>query len=115
MEIIEFQTILTIQVKTASQLGIPFLATGGGHGLPTTLHNLQDGISIDLWNFKNVTVDTAAQTATIGGGNVFSEIYDPIWDVGFELRKSTKQYLLQLRILTPLGDCQQRDPALVPA
>ncbi|CAF9941040.1 hypothetical protein IMSHALPRED_002404 [Imshaugia aleurites] len=72
-------------VKIAGRLGIPFLATGGGHGLPITLGNLKNGISIDLSSFKNVTIDHAASTVTVGGANVYSDVFGTVWNAGYEM------------------------------
>jgi len=83
--------LLTPQVKTCTQYKIPFLATGGGHGLSITLNKLRNGISIDLSNFKNITVDKAANTVTLGGANVFGDTFEPVWNAGKELGKPAKQ------------------------
>lgn len=72
-------------MKIAGRLGIPFLATGGGHGLSTTLKTLKNGISIDLSHFQNVTIDHAASTVTVGGGNVFGDVFGPVWNSGKEM------------------------------
>lgn len=75
------------QVKIASAHRIPFLATGGGHGVSVTLHNIQNGIEIDLSQFKNVSVDAVANTLTIGGANTFGDAINPLYDAGKEMRK----------------------------
>ncbi|KAK3945061.1 hypothetical protein QBC46DRAFT_336908 [Diplogelasinospora grovesii] len=72
-------------VKIAGRYGIPFLATGGGHGLSTTLSKIQNGISIDLSRFKNVTINEAASTVTVGGANVFSDVFETVWNAGKEM------------------------------
>ncbi|KAI1196154.1 FAD binding domain protein [Nemania serpens] len=77
----DVQTIVTI----AGRYGIPFLATGGGHGLSITLANVHNGIEIDLSKFKNVTVDTIANTVTVGGANVFGDVFAPVWSAGKEM------------------------------
>lgn len=73
------------QVTIAGRYGIPFLATGGGHGLSITLANVHNGIEIDLSKFKNVTVDTIANTVTVGGANVFGDVFAPVWSAGKEM------------------------------
>ena len=78
---------IIFQVKIASAYSIPFLATGGGHGLSVTLHNIQNGIEIDLSRFKNVSVDADANTLTIGGANTFGDAINPLYDAGKEIRK----------------------------
>ena len=82
--------VLTSQVKLAAQYKIPYLATGGGHGLSITLNKLQNGISIDLSNFKNVTIDNSANTVTVGGANVFGDVFGPVWDAGKEMGEHAK-------------------------
>ncbi|KAF2135276.1 uncharacterized protein K452DRAFT_239649 [Aplosporella prunicola CBS 121167] len=72
--------VIVLKVRVASANGIPFLATGGGHGLSVTLHELQNGIEIDLSAFKNVTVDPEANTITVGGANVFGDVVEPLWN-----------------------------------
>ncbi|CAN8102492.1 unnamed protein product [Discula destructiva] len=72
-------------VKVASQWGIPFLATGGGHGLSITLSKLQNGISVDLSAFKNITIDQTANTVTVGGANVFADVLETVWNEGKEM------------------------------
>ena len=66
------------------------MATGGGHGVSVTLATLRNGIEIDMSLFKNVTVDADADTLTIGGGNLFGEVIDPLDAVGKEMRGSSR-------------------------
>jgi FAD/FMN-containing dehydrogenase len=75
-------------VKIAAQRNISYLATGGGHGLPITLGQLDDGISIDLSNFKTVTVDTKSKTVAVGGGALFSDVITPVLNAGYEIGMS---------------------------
>ena len=53
-----------------------------------TLGKLQNGIEIDLGLFKNVAVDAAANTMTIGGGVIFDDVFDPLYNAGKEIRSS---------------------------
>lgn len=76
------------QIKYASEHGIPFLGTGGGHGYTTTLSLLQNGIDIDLGFFNSVDVDISSDTMTIGGSVIFDDIFDPLYSAGKEIRKS---------------------------
>jgi fumiquinazoline A oxidase len=77
-------------VKFAARLSIPFLATGGGHGFATTLGKLQNGIDIDLGFFKNISIDAAASTMTVGGAVLFRDIFEPLYKAGKEIRLSTR-------------------------
>lgn len=48
---------------------------------------LDDGIDIDLGFFRGVTVDAENNRMTIGGGTVFGDVYDPLYNAGKEIRK----------------------------
>lgn len=75
------------KVSIATLNSIPFLATGGKHGYSTSFGELGDGLAIDLSNFNTINVDKNASTVTIGGGVRFSDIFDPLYAAGKELRK----------------------------
>ncbi|KAI0456759.1 FAD-binding domain-containing protein [Xylaria acuta] len=80
----------TIQaVKIATSNGIPFLATGARHGYTTTLGNLKNGLALDLSQFNTVDVDKKTGTMTVGGGVRLSQIYNPVYDAGYELQIGT--------------------------
>ncbi|KAK6957468.1 hypothetical protein Daesc_000254 [Daldinia eschscholtzii] len=83
-------------VKIAKSLKIPFLATGGRHGYTTTLGDLHDGLAIDLSHFKSIHVDKSAQTVTVGPGVRVGEIFDPLYNAGFDI--------LSVKIVTAKGD-----------
>ncbi|KAJ4287778.1 hypothetical protein N0V90_012482 [Kalmusia sp. IMI 367209] len=72
-------------VKIAAQNNISYLATGGGHGFPTTLGRLNDGISIDLSNFKTINLDKTKSTVKVGGGAIFANLVDVVINAGYEL------------------------------
>ncbi|KAI0550085.1 FAD-binding domain-containing protein [Xylaria curta] len=76
-------------VKIATSNGIPFLATGGRHGYTTTLGNLKNGLALDLSQFNTVEVDKTAGTLTVGGAVRVSQIYDPVYEAGYELQVGT--------------------------
>ncbi|ROV97147.1 hypothetical protein VMCG_07538 [Cytospora schulzeri] len=69
-------------VKISAAYRVPFLATGGGHGLSTTLGKLHNGLEIDLSNFKSVELDAVNNEVTVGGATVFSDLYDPLYNAG---------------------------------
>jgi hypothetical protein len=77
---------VTTIVKLAAEHEIPFLATGGRHGYSQTLARLQDGLAIDLSHLDDVTIDSEAQTMTIGPGVVFGDIFDPLYEAGFYIQ-----------------------------
>ncbi|RYP19810.1 hypothetical protein DL765_003156 [Monosporascus sp. GIB2] len=83
----EADVVQAVNLATAN--GIPFLATGGRHGYTTTLGAIQNGLAIDLSHFGTVLVDKAAGTLTIGAGVRFRDIYDPVFDAGFEIQTGT--------------------------
>lgn len=80
------------QVKIAKALHISILATGGRHGYTTTLQKLQNGLAIDLSKLDTVEVDQGAGTLTIGGGVRVGQIFDPVYNAGFELRESASAH-----------------------
>jgi FAD/FMN-containing dehydrogenase len=79
------KTTNQIQVKIAAQRNISCMATGGGHGLPISLGQLDDAISIDLSNFKTVKMNTKSKTVTVGGGALFSDVIPSVLNAGYEL------------------------------
>ncbi|KAI9725824.1 MAG: hypothetical protein M1828_002453 [Chrysothrix sp. TS-e1954] len=78
------------KVKYASQNQIPFLATGGGHGYISTIDSVQDGIDLDLGNFKEVSVNASANLLTVGGAAKFGSVVEALQVLGKE---------------TPVGSC----------
>lgn len=80
--------LCVLQVLLCSQYNIPFLATGGGHGYSTSFGKLQNGLELDLGGFKEINIDIAASTMTVGGAVTFGDIYEPLYAVGKEIRKS---------------------------
>ena len=77
-----------LQIKLCGENNIPFLATGGGHGYSTSFGKLQNGLELDLGGFRNITVDKAASTLTVGGAVTFGDVYEPLYNAGKEIRKS---------------------------
>ncbi|KAI6086403.1 FAD-binding domain-containing protein [Hypoxylon rubiginosum] len=73
-------------VKLATSHKIPFLATGGRHGYTTTLGNLQNGLAIDLSRLNSLALDTTAQTLTVGPGVTVGEVFDPLYNAGFDIQ-----------------------------
>ncbi|PWY79153.1 FAD-binding domain-containing protein [Aspergillus heteromorphus CBS 117.55] len=69
-------------VKTSVARGIPFLATGGGHGVTTTLGRVRNGIEIDLSNFRTVEVSEDASEIVVGGAAIYNDIYGPMYKAG---------------------------------
>ena len=78
---------MIIQVKVAQSHGIPFLATGGGHSFSD--YSDFEGISIDLGNFNSTDFDESKTHLTVGGGAIFSQLYDLLYDAGKELSMKT--------------------------
>ena len=62
------------------------MGTGGGHGLSTTLKTLQNGIEIDLSGFKKPVINAAANTMVVGGGTIFGDVIDPLFEAKKEIR-----------------------------
>ncbi|KAL9594846.1 MAG: hypothetical protein Q9179_005215 [Wetmoreana sp. 5 TL-2023] len=72
-------------VKLCADLNIPFLPTGGGHGYSTSFGQLKNGLELDLGGFKEINIDKAAKTVTVGGSVTFGEVYEPLYAAGFEI------------------------------
>lgn len=75
----------------AAKFKIPFLATGGRHGYGTTLGKLKNGLSIDLSLLNQFSIDSKAATITVGPGVRFRDIFTPLYEAGFQVRKSSLQ------------------------
>ncbi|KAI1212144.1 FAD-binding domain-containing protein [Annulohypoxylon truncatum] len=73
-------------VKLATSRKIPFLATGGRHGYSTTFGELHDGLAIDLSHFDSIKLDKSAETITVGPGVTVGQIFDPLYNAGFDLQ-----------------------------
>lgn len=89
---------LQIIVKYAIDNEVAILATGGGHGYSTAISGVRQALDVDLGNFKHVSVDTAANTMSVGGSTIFADIYDPLYTAGKQFRKFGKQWILLLRL-----------------
>lgn len=74
------------QIAYAYKNGIPFLGTGGGHGYSATLGTVENGIEIDLGHFNTFSIDSNANTITVGGSVHFANITGPLYDAGKEWR-----------------------------
>jgi fumiquinazoline A oxidase len=73
-------------VQIASAHNIPFLATGGGHGFSLGYGSVQHAVNVDMGNFKSVNLDAEENTLTIGGAVTLSQVWDPLYLAGKELR-----------------------------
>ncbi|RYP55560.1 hypothetical protein DL769_010117 [Monosporascus sp. CRB-8-3] len=73
-------------IKLVTSHNIPFLVRGAGHSYTTTIGDLRDGLNVDLSQLKSVEVDKTAQTVTIGPGVTMADIFDPLYNAGFELQ-----------------------------
>ncbi|KAL5365929.1 hypothetical protein BJX96DRAFT_182060 [Aspergillus floccosus] len=78
-------------VTTASSHDIPFLATGGGHGVKLGLGTVQNAVNIDLSNLKSIDLDLENELITIGSGVENSELYDLLASVGKETALTTER------------------------
>lgn len=78
-------------VRFVSAVGIPFLATGGGHGFATTLGRLRNGLEIDLSAFKQISIDKGASTMTIGGSVLIAEVIEPLYNAGKEIQTGSQR------------------------
>ncbi|KAG9826263.1 hypothetical protein KCU98_g648, partial [Aureobasidium melanogenum] len=76
-------------VNLANAHHVPFLATAGRHGYTTTLGQLDDGLAIDLSAFNSVNVNANAATVTLGGGTKASQVFDPLYNAGFQIQSGS--------------------------
>jgi FAD/FMN-containing dehydrogenase len=76
-------------VKVAAAHEIPFLVTGGGHGVSVQMEGLQGGVQVDLGGFNSVDFDPEARLLTIGGGVRFSQLIPPLVASGNQFRTFT--------------------------
>jgi FAD/FMN-containing dehydrogenase len=60
-------------IAFARRHDLPLAVRGGGHN-GAGLGTCDDGVVIDLGRFKDIAVDPAAKTVTVGGGCVWSEV-----------------------------------------
>lgn len=86
----------TIQVKLARLHNIPFLATGARHGYSPTLGKLQGGLALDLSQLNTVDIDQTAGMLTVGGGTPLSQLFDPVYEAGYEIRRFLRTALLAI-------------------
>ncbi|KAL4946803.1 hypothetical protein BDV06DRAFT_229681 [Aspergillus oleicola] len=73
-------------VITAVTHNISFLATGGRHGFGATLGRLEDGLALDLSPLNSVKVDSSQGTVTVGPGVRLRDVFDPVYDAGFQMQ-----------------------------
>lgn len=76
--------ISRFQVKIAAANQIPFLTTGGGHGVSD--YHAFEGLSIDLRNFNSVHLDPSENVLTIGGSAKIWQLNKLLYDAGKEFR-----------------------------
>ncbi|RCI12730.1 hypothetical protein L249_1067 [Ophiocordyceps polyrhachis-furcata BCC 54312] len=76
-------------VKLAASYKIPFLTRGAGHSYSITLAEFQHGLALDLSHFKTIEIDIDSETLTVGPGVTFNDIFDPLYQAGFQLQTGT--------------------------
>ncbi|KAJ5150455.1 uncharacterized protein N7500_010644 [Penicillium coprophilum] len=72
-------------VRIARSIDFPFLATGGRHSTSVTVEDLQNGLAIDLRALNSVEIDDKAGTLTVGGGTIFREMVDEVYEAGYQM------------------------------
>ena len=70
----------------ATKSGIPFLATGAGHGISITLGKLNRRLEINMSQWSTVDVDILNYQIMIGVGARFSQGVDPLYAAKKEVR-----------------------------
>lgn len=71
-------------MKYANTHSREILAANRRHGWSQTLNRVHDAIMIDISTLKDITVDTAANTVTVGGGVRVGDVMPPLQAVGKE-------------------------------
>lgn len=72
-------------VRTSVANNIPFLATGGGHGITKTLgafHYTDTGITIELSKVNTINLSPDNEYITVGGGARYEAAYEPMYNAG---------------------------------
>ncbi|KAK7975801.1 ferric reductase NAD binding domain-containing protein [Apiospora arundinis] len=72
----------SLAVKFATFHNIPLVVRGGGHS-PSGSSASDGGMVIDLGLLRSVVVDTKGQTVTFGGGCLWADVDDALWEQGF--------------------------------
>ncbi|KAM4060379.1 FAD binding domain-containing protein [Hirsutella rhossiliensis] len=82
--IVEVATESDVQqtIKYANRHGMPFLAVCGGHGAPSTLNRLKNGIQINMRKMNNTRLHSDGQTAKVGGGTLQHELTAALFSHG---------------------------------
>ncbi|KAF2197103.1 FAD-dependent oxidase [Delitschia confertaspora ATCC 74209] len=78
----DVQNLITL----ATANNVSFLVTGGNHGYSTTFSKLQNNLAISMRSFNSVTINATENTMTVGGGTLFSEVYDVLYNAGKEIQ-----------------------------
>lgn len=66
----------------ARSLGVPPRARSGRHALAPNMSSVDDGVVIDVSGFKDISVDEAAQTVTLGTGLTQGEVVAKLGETG---------------------------------
>jgi FAD/FMN-containing dehydrogenase len=88
--------LILLQIKLVNQYKFPFLTRGAGHGYSISLAEFQDGLALDLSQYKSIKIDTKAQTVTIGPGVQTRDLSTPLMKAGFELRTLPSSKVLNI-------------------
>lgn len=76
-------------MKIASASNIPFLTSGGGHGVSTQMAEVRNGIQIDLAKFDTVHFEAETGLLTVGGSTKFSQLVAPLDEAGAQFPLGT--------------------------
>ena len=83
-EISRLSTDSGFQVKIAAANEIPFLTTGGGHGIAD--YHAFNGLSIDMSHFNSVHLNPLGNRLSVGGSVRISQLINLLYDAEKELR-----------------------------
>lgn len=59
-----------------------FAVRGGGHGSPTGIANVEDGVTIDLQGVNSTTISSDNSQVSIGGGQHLGDVFTTLYSKG---------------------------------
>lgn len=74
---------MSLAVLTFRVTQCKFAVKSGGHGAFSGASNIQDGVTIDLFNLNSVSLSADKTTATVGTGNTWFNVYSQLTPKGY--------------------------------
>jgi FAD/FMN-containing dehydrogenase len=70
------KTLALLNIGRYSSPVCPFAVRGGGHHTVVGIANIHNGITIDLGNINQTTLNSAKTVASVGSGARWGSVYD---------------------------------------